>query len=123
MMSFKTAVKVCAKKCFKASGRATRAEFWWLVLALFIALVVLSVPFIILLGPEGMIQLMYLESFYFLMAMTILVFAAVRRLHDAGRTGAWLLLVFVPLVRLGLLYFLCEDSEPCDNRYGEYVEY
>ena len=41
MMSFKEAIKVCFKKYFKISGRATRAEYWWFQL---FGLLVIFIP-------------------------------------------------------------------------------
>ena len=42
----------------------------------------------------------------------------IRRLHDTGRSGWWLLLVFIPIVSLVLLVFWIQDSEPGTNQYG-----
>jgi uncharacterized membrane protein YhaH (DUF805 family) len=43
----------------------------------------------------------------------------VRRLHDIGRSGWWLLIVFVPLAGLlVLLRFDLMDSQPGQNQYG-----
>ncbi len=43
----------------------------------------------------------------------------VRRLHDIGRSGWWLLLGFVPLVgSIVLLVFTLLDGQPGDNAYG-----
>jgi uncharacterized membrane protein YhaH (DUF805 family) len=42
----------------------------------------------------------------------------VRRLHDTGRTGWWLLIGLVPLIGvIVLIYFFVLDSEN-DNQYG-----
>jgi uncharacterized membrane protein YhaH (DUF805 family) len=42
----------------------------------------------------------------------------VRRLHDTGRTGWWVLIGLVPIVGgIVLLVFMVLDSEP-DNQYG-----
>ena len=44
---------------------------------------------------------------------------SVRRLHDTGRSGLWLLVGLVPLVgSFVLLYFFVQDSEPGDNQFG-----
>lgn len=43
----------------------------------------------------------------------------VRRLHDTGRSGWWLLLMFIPLIGpIILLVFLLTDSQPGTNKYG-----
>lgn len=44
---------------------------------------------------------------------------SVRRLHDTGRSGWWLLIGLIPLAgAIVLLVFLCTDSEPGPNRFG-----
>jgi hypothetical protein len=44
---------------------------------------------------------------------------AVRRLHDTGRSGWWLLLMLIPLVGpLVLLYWYVQPSEEAPNQYG-----
>jgi uncharacterized membrane protein YhaH (DUF805 family) len=42
----------------------------------------------------------------------------VRRLHDTGRSGLWMLLGLIPFVGLILLVFMLIDSQPGDNEYG-----
>lgn len=44
---------------------------------------------------------------------------AVRRLHDTGKTGWWLLISFIPLVgAIVLIIFYVSDSQPGSNKYG-----
>ena len=43
---------------------------------------------------------------------------SVRRLHDTGRSGWWLLLYLVPGIGLIVLVFLMFDSQPGRNEYG-----
>ena len=44
----------------------------------------------------------------------------VRRLHDTGRSGLWLLVGFVPFVgEIVLLYFAILEGDAGANRYGE----
>ena len=43
----------------------------------------------------------------------------IKRLHDLGKSGYWVLLMFVPLVNIGfLLYLLIASGEKVDNEYG-----
>jgi uncharacterized membrane protein YhaH (DUF805 family) len=43
----------------------------------------------------------------------------VRRLHDIGRSGWWLLIYVVPLIGgIVLLVFAVRDSNPGENAYG-----
>lgn len=44
---------------------------------------------------------------------------AIRRLHDTGKSGWWLLLSFIPLVgAIVLIVFLVQDSQHGTNQYG-----
>lgn len=42
----------------------------------------------------------------------------VRRLHDTGHSGFWLLLMFIPIANFYVIYLLIKDSEG-DNEYGK----
>ena len=45
---------------------------------------------------------------------------AVRRLHDTGRSGLWLLLGIIPLLgAIVLLYFTVQEGDVGPNEYGE----
>ncbi|NLX26725.1 MAG: DUF805 domain-containing protein [Lentisphaerae bacterium] len=44
---------------------------------------------------------------------------SVRRLHDTGRSGWWLLISFIPLIgAIVLIVFMATDGAPGDNQYG-----
>ena len=47
-----------------------------------------------------------------------MISAGVRRLHDTGKSGFYLLLVFIPFGNLILLIFLIQDSHQSPNIYG-----
>ena len=57
----------------------------------------------------------------FILILSLLVFLlGIRRLHDTGRSGWWMLINFVPIVGpIILLVFTCLASEPVANRFGE----
>lgn len=48
---------------------------------------------------------------------------SVRRLHDAGFSGWWMLMAILPPLNVVLLIFFCLDSEPGDNRFGPSPKY
>ena len=50
-----------------------------------------------------------------------LLAATVRRLHDIGRTGWWILIAFTVIGIIVLIVFYATDSEKAANQYGEYV--
>ena len=50
-----------------------------------------------------------------------LLAATVRRLHDIGRTGWWILIAFTLIGIIVLIVFYATDSEKAANKYGAYV--
>ena len=107
------------KRYAQFSGRAGRAEYWYFVLVYLLASVVLSIVDGIAgtFNPKTGIGLL---SGLFALALLIPTLAvAVRRLHDVGRTGWWVLIGFVPLIGfIVLLVFACTRSDPSPNRFG-----
>lgn len=53
-----------------------------------------------------------INTIYGLAVLVPSIAVAVRRMHDIGRSGWWILFPLVNLV------FLCLDSEPGENEYG-----
>lgn len=101
------------------SGRACRREYWYFML--FNILISLGLSFIdavIGLGnPE--VGMGLLSGLYGLSILLPSLAYAARRLHDSGRSGWWLLLLFMPLLGpLVILLFTLLDSEAGSNRYG-----
>ncbi|MFJ4842982.1 DUF805 domain-containing protein [Streptomyces sp. NBC_01166] len=93
-------------------GRARRKEYWMFVLFNFIIAVVLS-----LLGLAIDSQIPYI--IYLLAVIIPTIAVVVRRLHDTGRSGWWILISFVPLVGgIILLVFMCLEGVREVNEYG-----
>ena len=121
-MDFKKAVRTCLKdKYFDFSGRATRSEFWYFILFLYLLCLLFCVPSI-LTGLGNSFQLFYLTvGISIIIALLIMVptyAACVRRLHDTGRSGWWIFLYFIPYIgTIALIIILCFKSDE-DNKYG-----
>ena len=122
-MSFSQAVSsVLLNKYATFSGRARRSEYWWWYLFVTIVFVVAGIL-------DNAIGLTYSDLTIgggWIATIAIIVFlipnlaVSVRRLHDTGRTGWWLLIGLVPVIGFFvLLYFFVLDSEN-DNQYGPY---
>lgn len=94
-------------------GRARRTEYWMFILFNFIASLILG--FI-----GGFIGLDSILAYIYSLAVMLPSLAvAVRRLHDTGRSGWMILLSLIPLVgAIVLIVFMCQDSQPGDNKYG-----
>lgn len=102
------------------SGRARRSEYWYFVLFNFIATFVIAFGAGVIAGmlSNDVRGAVAIADLYVLAALLPGLAVSVRRLHDTGRSGWWLLLCLVPLVNLILLFFYIEDSQPGTNEYG-----
>ncbi|MEZ4660976.1 MAG: DUF805 domain-containing protein [Caldilineaceae bacterium] len=108
------------KKYAVFSGRARRAEYWYFVLFNVIISIVLAVVDLIL-GTGGDTGVGILGALYSLAVLLPSLGVSVRRLHDTGRSGWWLLLGIIPVIGgLILLYWTIQDSESGANQYGPY---
>lgn len=110
--SFSDAVKVCYHKFFTITGRACRSEYWWFVLFVFIAHLVLSFCAVFPVIGElagGVGSLLVLIPF---------ITVSIRRMHDLDKSGLWLLfpafliviaiflVLYGALATAGILFFL-----------------
>ncbi len=99
-MDFQTAIKVCFSKYVDFSGRASRPEFWWFALFIFLGSIVLSLVSNTLSGIFGLATLLPSLA------------AGARRLHDIGRSGWWLLLSFIPVIgTIVLIVFFVQPTK------------
>ncbi len=113
---------LCWKRCLDFSGRSRRREYWWFVF--FNSILHYLLLRIALIGAggngetAGVLARMPLYVFQFASLVAGLA-VAVRRLHDTGRSGWWLLAGAFPVIgSLYLVFLYCQDSEMGDNRYG-----
>jgi uncharacterized membrane protein YhaH (DUF805 family) len=102
---------VVKNKYAKFDGRARRQEYWMYTLFYLIIYIVLMVV-------DGMIGMPVLSGLLALGLLVPSIAVTIRRLHDTGRPGWWLLIGFIPLVGLVLIYFLVIDGQPGENQYG-----
>ena len=103
---------------FSFSGRLRRRTFWcWVLLASAVCFLLFR---LLLLAEKSAFE----KYVGVLMAMVVITTLyqgfsmAWRRLHDTGRSGAWALLLFVPVACFVPLVFFCMDSMPVSNQYG-----
>jgi uncharacterized membrane protein YhaH (DUF805 family) len=93
------------------TGRATRAEFWWWTLVVSVASVVAG-------RIDTVTRVPVLGTVVFLGTLLPSIAVTMRRLHDRSKSGAFMLLVFVPLVGVIILLWLCcLPSTPGPNQY------
>ena len=102
------------KKYAVFSGRAHRKEYWFFFLAN--VLIMLALSLLAEMSGAGLIRILY--TLYWLAVLVPSIAVGVRRLHDTGRSGWWMLLGLVPIVGLVLLVFLVLEGKRGPNAYG-----
>lgn len=87
-------------------GRASRSEYWWFYL------------FTVLtgIGADLIGETVGVLASLFVVLPTFALTA--RRLHDVGRSGWWVLIVFTIIGIPVVLYWLVKDSDKGKNAYG-----
>lgn len=99
-------------------GRSQRKEYWifWLsntVIGIVLGLIELSV------GSDPASRFGPLTGIFTIFIIVPGIAVAIRRLHDIGKSGWWLLLTFIPLIGLIPFVFMMFDSQTGVNEYGE----
>lgn len=102
------------KKYAVFNGRARRKEYW--MFFLFNILISIGIGFVTgFIGGVLGIGTSISDPAAIIYSLAILIpsiAVAIRRLHDIGRSGWWILLPIVNFI------FLCLDSQSSENEYG-----
>lgn len=112
----------CLKQYADFNGRARRSEYWFFVL--FNVIISFVITFVVtflevLAGGTGILGTM-ISYIYCLVVLIPGIAVGVRRLHDVGKSGWFLLIGLIPIVgALYLLVLYCLDSLPDSNQWGE----
>ncbi|AIO42295.1 DUF805 domain-containing protein [Burkholderia sp. AU19243] len=119
-MNFTEAIRSVFNQYAKFEGRARRAEYWYF--ALLTGIVSLACQVLAAVGREtGAISLLLaLVALIVSLALVLPSLAVtVRRLHDTGRSGWFLLIALIPIVGgILLLVWMCSRGTNGPNRYG-----
>jgi len=102
------------KKYFVFSGRARRKEYWYFVLFNIIA-------FVVLINIDQAINIPEVSIIFQVFSIGIIIpgFAvAVRRLHDIGKSGWFLFIIFIPFGSIWLIFSLATAGVNGPNKYG-----
>ena len=100
------------------NGRSQRTEYWLFVLFCLVVSIVLSM-IDKMLGTYSSTGIGLLSGIFSLAVLLPGIAVGIRRLHDTGRTGWWLLIALIPLLgEIVLLVFMVQDSQPGTNAYG-----
>ena len=140
-MTFLGAIRSVFTKYATFTGRSSRSEFWWWILFEWVTRSLLgfiySMTMLAILVPKAealkdqsaLLQAMWGAIFnpmYFvLLAWSLALLrpslaVTVRRFHDIGRSGWFVLLTFIPVVgTILMILFLVEESDSGANAWGE----
>ena len=117
------------------SGRTRRREYWLFILFFFLLLSfgLLLAFFLMILGsvfefiffPYSSIFIYHFSIIIFPLIFLIPILTlTIRRLHDTGRSGYYILLGLIPIIgEIILIIFLSEDSQKETNLYGPSSKY
>jgi uncharacterized membrane protein YhaH (DUF805 family) len=109
-MTFSEAVRDAFSKYATFHGRSSRSAYWWWYLFTIIVVAVGAVIDVIL-GTGGVVA--------GLISLAILLpnlAVLVRRLHDAGHSGWWVLIGLLPVIGfITLLVFTLQATKPANN--------
>jgi uncharacterized membrane protein YhaH (DUF805 family) len=100
--------KVVFENYASFNGRATRSEYWYFVLANAIISIPLNYILPLVIAPE----LALVGTIYSLAVFLPSIAVGIRRMHDVGKSGWYILIPFYNLI------LLCTDSEDGTNEYG-----
>lgn len=102
----------CIRQFADFKGRARRKEFWMFALVNFVVSLVISIV-------GSIIGTTLLSTIYSLAILLPSLGVGVRRLHDVGKSGWYMLASLIPIIGwIWLLILAVQDSQPGDNQWG-----
>ena len=118
-VGFGEAIRLAWQNKFIYEGRASRSAYWWFALAMAIVYLGLDIIIGMLAAAIHSGGVVLIVAFLFAIgALIVSLPLAVRRLHDTGRSGWWLLLSLVPFGGLVVFAFSVLEGTRGPNRFG-----
>ena len=105
------AVRLFFKNYFNFTGRSSRSEYWWFLLAYLIVTVVIAILEALIIGIDYAGSGVASNLFTLVTIIGWLSLTA-RRLQDRGHTGWWqfaYLIPIIPLIYFGILFLFTEN--------------
>ena len=102
-------------KYFSCKGRDNRTVFFFIQCILFTIVFFLSLPIYILLTPNLANSIITVVT---LMFLPISIPSYIRRLHDIGKSGWWMLIVPIPIIGFVFyVYLFFKAGQNGKNKY------
>lgn len=111
--------EIITNKYAQFNGRANKTEFWQYVLVYILISIALSL-LVSIFARVGILRMLFMIVNTVVMLALIIpsLAVSVRRMHDIGKGGEWVLINLIPIV--GFIWFIVlavQDSEPGANRF------
>ena len=122
-VSFVEAIKLGFQNYVNFKGRSQRAEYWWWILFVIVAGIALVAVDIAIFGADET-DPTPLSNVFSLATFVPGLSVGVRRLHDIGKSGWWILIGLIPLVGIiVLIVWFVRDGDRGTNRFGPSPKY
>jgi uncharacterized membrane protein YhaH (DUF805 family) len=122
-VTFAESVQTCFKKYADFDGRGSRSEYWWFYLLITVVNLALYLTWVSSVSDpysDGLPPGLIFSLIFSLAVILPTLAAAVRRLHDTGKSGASIFISLIPLIGgLILIVWLATDGTQGANQYGE----
>jgi uncharacterized membrane protein YhaH (DUF805 family) len=111
--------KVVFENYANFNGRARRSEYWYFALASAIISIILTIIDKIIGTTFGIAETGIISSLYSLLVLLPSLGVGVRRLHDVGKSGWFMLIILIPIIGvIWLLVLACTEGVQGSNNYG-----
>lgn len=121
-IGFADAIRICVKEKYAHfEGRATRSEYWYFYLFVLITSVICQTAATVMsfVSEDAAMKISILYILFGIAIFLPQLGVTIRRLHDTGKSGRYLLIVLIPIA--GIFIFIAQlikPSSPEDNKYG-----
>ena len=120
MVSFGASLGLYFRNYFSFNGRSSRGAYWWATLWLFL-LGIATIILDMVLFPTMVASEMDVAPLNSLLSLGTFVPSLslwVRRLHDVGRSGWWILAMFTIIGLIPLIWWSVQPGQRRENSFG-----
>lgn len=114
-MKFDEAIRSGFRNYFSYAGRASRSEYWYWTLFVALGSLITATGDVYILND---IDLMPINLTFLVITFLPGLSVSIRRLHDVGKSGWWLLMGLSIVGIIPLLFWSVKQGDPENNRFG-----